>query len=375
MTLQDVLIEYGQEFLDKQKLSPHARKVYSAILHCRTVVLGTHRYVCDNCDYEVFTNNSCRNRHCTLCQTATKELWIAKQSQYLINTNYFHAVLTLPDALNQVVFQNQEEVYSIFFNAVSETILELCHNHKFLGATPGITAILHTWGQNMLYHPHIHCIITGGGLSNSDKWVESSKKFFLPVKVMSKLFKGKFLDKLRKLELFFSGDIEALNFKTNFSSFISSLYNLVWVVYCKPPFGGPEKVIDYLGRYTHRVAISNNRIVSMEDGFISFEWRDYRDSNHVKLMKVSADEFLRRFFLHVLPHGFTKIRHYGILASRNKKVRIALCRKLTNTITNISLHDLSLADILTRIFGQDYNLCPVCHVGYMNKASPAIPIA
>lgn len=372
MTLQDVLVEYGQEFLDKYKLSPHARKVYSAILHCRTPVLGTHRCVCDNCDHEVFTNNSCRDRHCTLCQNTTKELWVAKQSQYLLDTNYFHAVFTLPEPLNSIVFQNQEKVYPIFFKAVSETLLELCLDTKFLGATPGITAILHTWGQNMLFHPHVHCIITGGGLNNLNNWASSSTKFFIPVKVVSKVFRGKFLDKLRMLELTFRGDIEALNLKTNFASFISGLYNTEWVVYCKPPFGGPGKVIDYLGRYTHRVAISNNRIISMEDGFVIFQWRDYRDSNKLKLMKVSAIEFLRRFFLHVLPKGFTKIRHYGILASRDKKSRIALCMKLTSTVLVIAFHTLSLNDILARIFGQDYNLCPVCKVGHLNKASPSV---
>jgi len=371
MTFQDILVKYGREFLNKHKLSLQALKVFFAILHCRTAVMGTRRFVCDNCGHEIFMNNSCRDRHCPICQTATKELWIANQSQYLLNTNYFHAVFTVPAALNPVIFQNQKEVYPIFFKAVSETLLELCHDRKYLGATPGITAILHTWGQNMQYHPHIHCIITGGGLNDIGKWVGSSKKFFLPVKVMSKVFRGKFLNYLRKLDLNFSGSIVSLNFKTNFASFIAGLYNTDWVTYCKPPFGGPAKVIDYLGRYTHRVAISNNRIVSMEDGFVTFRWRDYRDSNKVKLMKLTADEFIRRFFLHVLPKGFRKIRHYGILAAKNKKARISICKKLTNTLASISVHDLSLTDILVKIFGHDFNLCPVCRVGHMNKSSPA----
>jgi len=223
----------------------------------------------------------------------------------------------------------------------------------------------------MLYHPHIHCVIIGGGLNKIGKWVESSKKFFLPVRVMSKLFRGKFLNYLSKLDLCFSGSVESLNFKTNFASFISSLYNIDWVTYCKPPFGSPAKVIDYLGRYTHRVAISNYRIISMEDGFVTFSWRDYSDSNKVKLMKVTAVEFIRRFFLHVLPVGFRKIRHYGILAARDKKSRLALCKKLTNTPKHISIHELSLMVILVKIFGCDFNLCPVCRLGHMNKASPA----
>jgi len=306
-----------------------------------------------------------------MCQTTAKELWIANQSQYLLDTNYFHAVFTVPAALNPVFFQNQKEVYKIFFKAVSDTIMELCHDRKYLGATPGITAILHTWGQNMMYHPHIHCVITGGGLNGIDRWVNSSKKFFLPVKVMSKVFKFKFLDSLRKLNLNFYGSVESLNLKTNFASFISSLYNTDWVTYCKPPFGSPEKVIDYLGRYTHRVAISNYRIVRMENGFVTFSWRDYRDSNKVKLMTVTAVEFIRRYFLHILPDGFRKIRHYGILAAKNKKSKIALCKKLTNTRKCISIVGLSLNDILEKVFGKDFNLCPVCKVGHMNKSSPA----
>ena len=370
MTLQDVIWEHGHEFLNKYRLPPHARKTFWSILSCRTAMLGGHLYVCDECEYEAYMYNSCRNRHCTLCQTTTKELWIANQSQYLLNTNYFHAVFTIPDTLNQVVFQNQEEVYKIFFKSVSETILELCNDRKYLGATPGITTILHTWGQNMMYHPHIHCVITGGGLNNLNKWIESSEKFFLPVKVMSRVFRGKFLDYLRKLKLNFYGSIESLNLKTNFASFIAGLYNTEWVTYCKPPFGSPTKVIDYLGRYTHRVAISNNRIIRLENGFVTFSWRDYRDSNKVKFMRVTAVEFLRRFFMHVLPKGFRKIRHYGILTSRNKKKKIALCKKLTNTSDSVSIHGLTLIDILTKLLGYDFTLCPVCKKGHLNKASP-----
>ena len=375
MTFQDVLWEYGDAFLNQHKLSPHANKAFWAILSCRTSVLGGHLFVCDHCGNESFMYNSCLNRHCNMCQTTAKELWIANQSQYLLDTNYFHAVFTVPAALNPVFFQNQKEVYKIFFKAVSDTIMELCHDRKYLGATPGITAILHTWGQNMMYHPHIHCVITGGGLNGIDRWVNSSKKFFLPVKVMSKVFKFKFLDSLRKLNLNFFGSVESLNLKTNFASFISSLYNTDWVTYCKPPFGSPEKVIDYLGRYTHRVAISNNRIVRMENGFVTFSWRDYRDSNKFKLMTVTAVEFIRRYFLHILPDGFRKIRHYGILAAKNKKSKIALCKKLTNTRKCISIVGLSLNDILEKVFGKDFNLCPVCKVGHMNKSSPAFATA
>jgi len=261
-------------------------------------------------------------------------------------------------------------MYGLFFRAVSETLLELGLNKKYLGAKLGITAVLHTWGQNLCYHPHIHCIIPGGGLTADGKWVCSRKKFFIPVKVLSKKFRGKFMAYFRQTKLSFQGSIEDLNSPGEYDAFVSGLYQKNWVTYCKPPFKSAAKVVSYLGRYTHRVAISNNRILKLEDGLVTFNWRDYRDSNKVKEMTITAEEFIRRFMMHVLPSGFRKIRHYGILASRDKSRRIALCKKLTNTPACDDFVPRSALEILTGILGDKFNLCPRCGVGHLIRASP-----
>jgi hypothetical protein len=243
----------------------------------------------------------------------------------------------------------------LFFKAVSETLLELCADKKYLGAKPGITAVLHTWGQNLSYHPHLHCIITGGGLADCAAWKNSRKKFFLPVKVLSKKFRGKLLAFLRQAGLFFDPE----------------LYRKEWVVYCKPPFENAAKVIAYLGRYTHRVAISNQRIISMVGNRVTFRWRDYSKGNKQKMMTLDVHEFIRRFMLHVLPKGFRKIRHYGILASRDKSARIALCRKLTRMRFKAPATATAL-DLLRKIFGENFNLCPCCGIGHLSRSPPNI---
>ena len=286
------------------------------------------------------------------CQTLTKEQWIEKQNQYLLNTGYFHVVFTLPESLNAIMLQNQELAYKLFFKAVSETLLELCADRKHLGAKPGITTVLHTWGQNLMYHPHLHCIVTGGGLTVDGKWQSSRKKFFLPVKVLSRKFRGKLLFFLKQAGL----------------PFDSSLYQKEWVVYCKPPFKNVSKVIEYLGRYTHRVAISNSRILGAKDGKVTFSWRDYRDGKK-KVMTLAAEEFIRRFMLHILPSGFRKIRHYGILASRNKTARTSLCQKLTRVKIKANIPTTTV-EKLQKMFGADFNLCPCCGIGHFARASP-----
>jgi hypothetical protein len=267
-------------------------------------------------------------------------------------------VFTAPSELRPVFFKNQREMYALLFKTVSETLLELCADLKYLGAKPGVTSVLHTWGQNLSYHPHLHCVVTGGGLTKIGTWKDSRKKFFLPVKVLSKKFRGKFLCLLRKEKPGLCPD-----------ETIAGLHKTNWVVYCKPPFGDAQKVIDYLGRYTHRVTISNNRLVSEKDGFVSFRWRNYADGNKQKIMTLRAEEFIRRFLMHVLPSGFRKIRHFGIFASRDKHKRIELCKRLTKT--KIVFVRESAAERLERIFGKDFNLCPFCNSGHMTRASPA----
>lgn len=352
--IQDIFNQFGREFLEAHKLSPIQWKAFSAISHCRTSALGAHIDICDECGYEKISYNSCRNRHCPKCQTIAKEQWVEKQNQYLLNTGYFHVVFTVPDELNSVLLQNQDVAYGLFFKAVSETLLELCTDKKHLGATPGITAVLHTWGQNLMYHPHIHCIVTGGGLTKDNKWQASRKKFFLPVKVLSRKFRGKLLFYLKQANI----------------PFDSGLYRKEWIVYCKPPFKNASKVIEYLGRYTHRVAIANSRILGLKDGNVTFSWRDYRDNNKKKAMTVTATEFIRRFMLHILPSGFRKIRHYGILAARNKSTKITLCKKLTKTVFTQTIPQNTL-ERLRRILGTDFDLCPCCGTGHLTRAAPS----
>jgi hypothetical protein len=314
--VQDIFREHGDEFLSRYTLNYAQMKAYYSILNCRTSALGGHVEVCDHCGFQQISYNSCRNRHCPKCQTLAKEQWIEKQEQSLLNTGYFHVVFTVPDNLNPIFRQNQAAMYNLMFRAVSETLLELSQGKKFLGAKPGVTAILHTWGQNLMFHPHIHCIVTGGGLTVGGQWRDTRKKFFIPVKVLSAKFRGKFLAVMRKADLRFGGSSDYLNNPQAFGAFIGGLYQKKWITYCKPPFQNASKVIQYLGRYTHRVAISNNRVLKLEGDMVTFNWRDYSDGNKVKEMTVSAVEFIRRFMLHILPSGFCKIRHYGLLAQK-----------------------------------------------------------
>nr|WP_244163320.1 transposase [Paenibacillus pectinilyticus] len=282
----------------------------------------------------------------------------------------------LPDQLNPVAYQNQRVVYDLLFKAAAETLSELAANPKYLGAQIGFTSILHTWGQNLMHHPHLHCIVPGGGLNTSGKWVHARKRFFIPVKVLSRKFRGKFLYYLKQAKLDYYGSIADLKDQERFNELMSSLYQKEWIVYCKPPFKNAGCVVEYLGRYTHRVAISNNRILKLEDGAVIFKWRDYKDSNKQKEMKVTTEEFIRRFLIHVLPTGFTRIRHYGLLSPRNKTTKLKLCKKLTKTkISDTPKVKLSTMELFKKLTGKDINLCPCCGVGHISRASPEEEIA
>jgi predicted Zn-ribbon and HTH transcriptional regulator len=369
--LQDIFRVYGADFLKNHRLFPNQYKVMNDISNCRTSVLGGHTDTCDECGFTRISYNSCRNRHCPKCQTLTKERWIEARRYDLLNVGYFHIVFTLPEELNPIVYQNQETVYNILFKAVSETLMELAADKKYLGARIGITSILHTWGQNLHFHPHIHCVVPGGGLNECNQWVNSRKKFFIPVKVLSRKFRGKFLFFLKNAELAFYNSIADLAEPVSFERFLRSMYSKEWVVYCKPPFANSVKVIDYLGRYTHRVAISNNRILGMDNGTVTFKWRDYRDGNKKKVMSLSAEEFIRRFLMHVLPRGFVKIRHFGLLSSRTKALLLPLCKRLTNSsFLQKPTEKLLPLDLLLKLTGIDFSICPRCGLGHLSRAAP-----
>lgn len=317
-----------------KRLSPAQAKAFHMIRHCRTSTLGSHATVCTECGGKEVSFNSCRNRNCPKCQHSVQQEWVEAQMSKLLPVGYFHVVFTIPQELNTLVLQNQKLLYSILIKSAGHTLMELARDPKHLGATIGVTSVLHTWGQNLSFHPHVHCIVPGGGLSNDGlRFVHSRKKFFIPVKVISKKFRGKFLDLLK--QAYDKGEIACFNeatklaLRSNFLSLVDTLYYKNWVVFCKKPFKSPGHVVRYLGRYTHRVAISNSRILAFDGQSVSFAWRDYKDGNKSKVMTLDAAEFSRRFLLHVLPDRFVKIRHYGLLCSRNIKTKLNKCMRLT----------------------------------------------
>lgn len=370
--LQDIFRQYGEAYRLHHPQPLHVLKAMRAITHCRTAAMGGHLDACDTCDFTRISYNSCRNRHCPKCQTAGKERWIEARKADLLNVGYFHVVFTLPDLLNPIAFHNPHIIYDLLFKAAAETLTELAADKNYLGAQIGFTSILHTWGQNLMHHPHLHVVVPGGGIDATNKWIPSKKKFFIPVKVLSRKFRGKFLAYLKDAQLRFFGTTAALQHPATFQRLLTSLYQKEWVVYCKPPFKNADCVVEYLGRYTHRVAISNSRIAKLEDDHVTFKWRDYKDNNKPKEMTVAADEFIRRFLIHVLPSGFTRIRHYGFLSPRHKATRLQLCKKLTSTpIPALPKTKRTTLELLQQILGRDFACCPCCGVGHMSRAAPA----
>jgi Putative transposase/Transposase zinc-binding domain len=308
-------------------------RVMTAIEACRTAALGGHVERCEDCAHTRVAYNSCRNRHCPKCQGRAAAEWLAAREAELLPVPYFHVVFTLPAAIGAIAYQNKAKVYGLLFTATAEALTTIAADPKHLGAVIGITAVLHTWGQNLDHHPHVHCIVPGGGVSpDGTRWVRCRPNFFLPVRVLSRLFRRLFLEGMAALhaagELQFFGDLARLEAKAPFANYLASLRKTEWVVYAKPPFAGPAQVLAYLARYTHRVAISNSRLISASAGEVRFRWKDYRQSGRSKVMSLANGEFIRRFLLHVLPDGFHRIRHYGLFANGHRVRNAELCRRL-----------------------------------------------
>ncbi len=377
--VQDIFSISFPEYCRTRFVPVESRKVAQAIMNCRTSALGGHIDRCPECGYERNAYNSCRNRHCPKCQTLKKEQWIGRRCEDILDVPHFHVVFTVPCELHTLFLQNPATLYGLLFRASANTIKELAVDTNHLGALPGFTSVLHTWGQNLSYHPHIHMVVTGGGITKEHAWKYSRKKFFLPVRIISKLFRGKFLAELRTLykdgRIRYHGTDGTRASSEDFSTLIAACYAKDWCVYCKQPFSGTGGVFSYLGRYTHRVAISNHRIQDVTDTHTTFSWRDYADKNITKNMTIENTEFIRRFLLHVLPHGFTRIRHYGLYAPRNKATKLAACRKALGSRTLPKQPKESTQELLFRILGRDVSVCPCCNTPLrqyaLARASPA----
>jgi hypothetical protein len=314
-------------------------KIFNAILACRTSAFGGHLDACSRCGHRAISFNSCRNRHCPKCQANARDRWLAARERDLLPTRYVHVVFTLPHQLGPLALQNKQEVYSLLFRASAETLLQVARDPKHLGAEIGFFSVLHTWNQQLLFHPHIHCVVPAGGLAaDHTRWISGRHNFFLPVKVLGRVFRGKFVAGLRELhaagKLGFHGGLVPLQAPQAFAAMLRPLYRSDWVVYSKRPFGGAEHALRYLGCYTHRVAISNHRLVALADGRVTFRWRDSAHKNKKRLMSLTVEEFLRRFFLHVLPRGFVRIRHFGLFAHRRRAVLLPLCLQLLAVATD-----------------------------------------
>jgi len=375
LEVADVFRCYGEAYRQEHgaSMSVAQGRVMTAIEVCRTAVLGGHLEQCDHCGHQRNAYNSCANRHCPKCQSLARAHWIQARQAELLNTEYFHVVFTLPEEIATIAYQNKRELYGILFRAAAETLRTIAADPKHLGAEIGFFAVLHTWGSNLLHHPHLHCVVPGGGLSpDGTAWIACQAGFFLPVRVLSRLFRRLFLEYLVQAfdagKLAFFSSLESLRDRHIFLGYLAPTREAKWVVYAKRPFAGPEQVLDYVGRYTHRVAICNNRLLDMAEGKVTFRYKDYRHDAQQKTMTLRAEEFIRRFLLHVLPEGFQRIRYYGFLANRYRAQKLARCRDLLG---------MPAPDRMASEVNKDYSKhyeeltgfwlweCPVCHQGRM----------
>jgi hypothetical protein len=390
VTIGDIMAQYGESYISRNHITGQEKGIIRLLSMCRSQAMGSHFEKCDQCSYLGKAFNSCRNRHCPTCQQKDKLQWMERRIQELLPIGYYHLVFTIPHELNPLCLDNKKVMYNILFNAASQTILELARDTKHLGADTGLVTVLHTWGQNMREHPHLHCIMPAGGLSfDNHHWVHPNKKndFFIYVKIISRKFRGKYLDLLKKAyangELNFKGAMAPLGGTVKFYAFTANLYAKEWVVNIQAPFGKPQKVLEYLSRYVFRVAITDRRIIEVKDGKVRFHWKDYR-TGLFREMKLDIDEFIRRYLLHVLPHGFFKVRYYGIFSSRFRNLNIETARELLKQESELR-HDQALEDgglvwvkqdsvwkeILEKIQAYKMPNCPLCKKGRLHFAGMA----
>jgi len=367
LEVADILHRHGAAYRADQSgsLSAGQHRVMAAIELCRTAALGGHVECCQDCGDIRIAYNSCRNRHCPKCQGLTRAQWIADRQAELLPVPYFHIVFTVPAPIAGIALQNKAVVYDILFRAAAETVQAIAADPKHLGAAIGMTAVLHTWGQSLVHHPHVHCIVPGGGLSSEGRWIACRPSFFLPVRVLSRLYRRLFLERLRAAfdagRLGFFGELAGLAKPAVFAAHLQPLRRIEWIVYAKRPFGGPQQVLDYLGRYTHRVAITNSRLIGLDDGEVHFRWKDYRHPQRPKVMALPVGEFIRRFLLHVLPDGFRRIRHFGFLANVHRSAKLALIRRLFDLPEpETAPEPADYRERYARLFGRSLDICPAC---------------
>jgi hypothetical protein len=377
LEVADVFRHYGEAYREQHEgsLSTVQRHAMSAIELCRTAALGGHVEQCDDCGHQRVAYNSCRNRNCPKCQSLARAQWLADRQAELLDAPYFHVVFTVPDEIAVIAFQNKPVVYDILFHAAAETLRRIAADPAHLGAAIGFLGVLHTWGQNLLHHPHLHCLVPGGGISpDGSRWIACKPSFFLPVRVLSRLFRGVFLHQLEKAftagRLSFFSNLEPLRERSAFLRHLAPARRADWVVYAKPPFAGPQQVLTYVGRYSHRIAISNSRLVAIDNGKVCFRWKNYRQDGQHGTMTLTADEFIRRFLIHVLPDGFHRIRTFGFLCNRQRQSKLAQCRELLG----MKRDEAAAAAPALRpdyralhlsLTGTSLTLCPACRHGTM----------
>jgi hypothetical protein len=377
LEVADVFRVHGQTYRQAygSSMSVEQRRVMRAIELCRTAALGGHVDRCDQCGHQVISYNSCRNRHCPKCQNLDKALWREARRAEVLPVDYYHVVFTLPRQLAPLALQNKKVVYDILFQNASQTLLRIGADPKHLGAQLGFMAVLHTWGQALTHHPHLHCVVPGGGLApDGERWLPCKKGFFLPVRVLSRLFRRLFLETLEKAfkrgVLHFHGAIATLTQRDAFQELLRKCRQSEWGVYAKPPFAGADAVLDYLARYTHRIAISNHRLISMQDAKVTFAYKDYKTGTVNKPITLEAHEFIRRFLLHALPNGLQRTRYYGFLANRHRAEKLARCRRLLQVPEvdeSAPQHESDHRRLLEALIGTDPSRCPRCHNGHLTR--------